>query len=335
MKFPIPKISFKATKTESAPRVVLTPRGWNEELGGYYMPREERKKQQDAVALYKRLGNKFADPEHERIYRNRRIIDDYVPKNPFEDPTFYNNVIEDEWPTPPQPVWPDEFTETGEPGTSAFIFSCILVDAYLIWDVVIPGPRLIGETIPWNWIYIFCGIVVWWCFHSTFVYYHDQRIKLYNIGTHRKAFGIPRSDNRPWEVAIAAARQKEKDKENRMRVKAGLHPLWDNPVTGKTEKLDEWDEYGHPIPPLPTKEELEKEEAEWERWWSKIVRRVERFDRKGYNLMPGALVGELSSGSLRFYIFADMLHHRFRHGPLLHRVGRRNGTRRRSSACSN
>jgi hypothetical protein len=85
-----------------------------------------------------------------------------------------------------------------------------------------------------------------------------------------------------------------------MRVKAGLHPLWDNPVTGKTEKLDEWDEYGHPIPPLPTKEELEKEEAEWERWWSKIVRRVERFDRKGYNLMPGALVGEFLSGSLRF-----------------------------------
>jgi len=178
--------------------------------------------------------------------------------------------------------------------------SSILIDAYLIWDIVIPGPRLIGETIPWNWIYIFCGIVVWWCFHWTFVYYHDRRIKLYNIGTHRKAFGISRSDNRPWEVAIAAARQKEKDKENRMRVKAGLHPLWDNPVTGKTEKLDEWDEYGHPIPPLPTKEELEKEEAEWERWWSKIVRRVERFDRKGYNLMPGALVGEFLPGYLRF-----------------------------------
>lgn len=100
--------SCKPTETDTAPQVILTPRGWNDELGGYYPTREEMRIQADAVALYKKLGNTFANPEHERIYRNRRVIDDWKPKNPFEDPSFYNNVIK--WP-------PEEFLETGEPGT--------------------------------------------------------------------------------------------------------------------------------------------------------------------------------------------------------------------------
>lgn len=118
MKVPTFSFSFrKPTETDTAPQVILTPRGWNDELGGYYPTREEMRIQAEAVALYKKLGNKFANAEHERIYRNRRVIDDWKPKNPFEDPNFYNNVIEDEWSTPPQPEWPEDFLETGEPGT--------------------------------------------------------------------------------------------------------------------------------------------------------------------------------------------------------------------------